>query len=153
MLNKSNLEQVIKNSGYFIPVQKEENKIIFSLPKNIFLNLDEDFLVYEVEENGVSVSTNTEIIKKECPKYAVRSIICIDLLYKLSERELSLELLSVDGKITSFKNIQIGELSKESDKLLNYILNILNGINSKVSDDVEEGYSIVVNVINSRGVR
>lgn len=154
MLNKSNLEQIIKKSGFYIKVRKQENKVFFILPKNIFLKLNEDMILYEVEEDGLSVSTNTEKIKKECPKYAIRSIICIDLLYRLSERQLSIDLLSVDDKITSFKNIQIGELSKESDKLLNCVIDILNEIPlKKVPEDIKEGLEIVVNVINSRGVR
>lgn len=131
------------------------------IPKNIFTDTEAKTYIYEVEPGKVSIYANRRKVESiECPDYAIRSFICVDIDSKVTKSRMSQNLiryLTVDGEVIPKvkgghpintilpMDSEINELESLLDNAIVNVSGSKNASENEIPEEIYEGFLIVVN--------
>ena len=150
MSNNYNFKDVVLKHNYYIDVKHEDNYISFKFPLNMFLKHVEITYKYYLNDEDIVLEYNNSKYKIKCPKYSHSSVVFVDLLIKMSTRNLTVDFLFKDKEKFIMKELTINDNREE--KLVRAVYSLLDGNPINVDKDIEDGYKAVMSVIENVGI-
>jgi len=102
------------NNKYFAKITTVSNyrALILELPKNIFVNVPEVKIVYELESNKLNIYKNGSKSESiDCPEYALRFLVATDITILLAKYRIHSSLIhaiDAEGNVIKGDEIRIG---------------------------------------------
>lgn len=162
-----NMIEQVKNlhieNGYFIAVEKTaKGQLSISYPGNILEkpNLMPFVAIYDISTEGLItkiVSDSDTPIKFKAPNYSRRILIMADVILECMHRDLTEDLLVGDGDMGFLEMLDFlpaPEEKKKEKKLETVLVNMIanNEFVQRVSEDIEEGYQLICQILNIGGI-
>jgi len=144
MSNKyNNILNLLLEKKYYISITRTKKTYLIEFPKNILLNLQPLKVYYTHKKYGLFIKSNSTTKRVYCPEYTSQAIISIDLLLNSIHRKIPANLLISNLKEFKFTHAD-SDVDILSKKLLKAVLLSLEGKCIEVSDDIKEGYDIIM---------
>lgn len=125
-------------------------------PKNIFVDRGPETTVYEIEENKITIYCNgIKIETIDCPNYAMRHLILLDIDTKARQNRISTHLIRYfdeNGSILTknpphpiYSIIKVADDSQELESMLEHSINDVAGDNDvRIPEEIYDGFLVIV---------